>query len=257
MGPILILEPRLRVAQRNSLRNRIIAKVCGILWAAIGIQGCATPYLPSSPMLTPEALGPNRRGQIDLSAQAGSSFWEETTRDADGNEVLSMAAPRFTLGYSIPLSESSDLFIHLATYSPPMVGYKYQFEGRASDQVDRRQFAGAFAISAGGIWGKLSGPSGTTDDYSYFLAQIAVPLGYRVWRYHQFGVNPFLRLGSLSGTSQFETGSFTQYGASLSYQYENESMFWRIEPAYVAGSFGSNQLPMIQGGILLGFRIDR
>lgn len=207
--------------------------------------------------MTPEAIGPNRRGQIDLSAQGGSSFWEQTTRDEDGNEVLPLIAPRFTLGYAIPIGDQTDLFFRLATYAPPMVGVKFQFEGPASDQVDRKQFAGAFAISAGTIWGKVEGSTGLTDHYSYTLIEAALPLGYRVFRYHQFGINPFFRAGSLSGTQQFEAGSFTQYGASLSYQYENESMFFRLEPAYLSGSFSTNHLPEIQGGAILGFRIDR
>ena len=115
-----------------------------------------------------------------------------------------MDAPRFTLGYGIPLNESTDLFIRLAGYAPPMVGVKFQLSGVPSDQVDKKQWAVAAAFSAGYIWGKVSAATGSTgtttmDTYTYFLGEAALLIGYRPWRYHQFGINPVFRGGSLSG----------------------------------------------------------
>jgi len=100
---------------------------------------------------------------------------------------------------------------------------------------------------------------GTSDgaSVSYFLADLALPAGYRWRKNHLVSLSPGFRMASLSGSTLARSGSVTQFGASLGYQIELESLILRFEPSWNTGSFGEVQTGGWGFGAAVSFQIAR
>ena len=228
---------------------------------AATLTGCASGnyYLPGTPLISPEAIGPGGRGHLDLvGLQGGKQLLgtpQQGARDPNTailpTPVLPTSFPNLFLGIWFPVDEETDLGIRLSANAPLLLSVRRQLNGntRSTSQP------GNFSISLVGSGGLLLG-SGT----QYWLVEAAAPVGYRLWQHHLFSLTPSFRLGGLQGDALPATGAMTPFSAALGYQYDVASLIFRFEGAWAAGTFARSNGDVSTGGTLfglsLGFRID-
>jgi len=243
---------------------------------AVGIfsslLGCAHYYLPANHLETPESRGAgtgrlewvNFGGASDLTALAKRPSPDPETGE-QGSPQVQKAFPIYSFAFSFPVAEKMEAGIRIIPYAPTMLRFKYQFTGLPESEAKKGNWAASVASSAGLLLAQ--GTSGK-EGVSYYLFDLAVPVGYRVLDHHLVSLTPFFSLGGISGvalaagytervtTSQVVTStSFNQYGAGLGYQYNILSLFFRSELAYLKGSLLNSEIGGISFGVSTGLTL--
>ena len=239
----------------------------GVLSAGLLLlnAGCAHYYLPANHLEPPESRGTgigrlewvNFGMASDLNAFAKVPAADPETGE-QGAQQVQKAFPVYSFGFSFPVGEKMEAGIRLQPYAPPMLRFKYQFAGVPESEAKKESWAAAVASSAGLLLAQGSTPG---EGISYYLLDLAVPVGYRAWENHLFSVIPFFNLAGISGvalaashpgrvssSNVSNSNSLIQYGAGLGYQYTVMAIFLRAELAYLKGSLGESEL----GGLFFG-----
>jgi hypothetical protein len=209
-------------------------------------------------MESPEALGPGTLAQLEpLGSQGGPWLLADALPRQDaGGKALTPALQRSianpTFGFSMAVGEKTDASVRLSPHSPPLLGIKHQWLGPSRSPGVRSGFSGAISVATGYLRGKNG-----QDAYSFFLAELGAPLGYRFAGRHLVSLTPALRLATLSGEGLARSGSLSLTGASLGYQFEDEALVLRVEPSWSTGTFSEAQAGGLSIALSLGLRIPR
>ncbi len=201
-------------------------------------------------------LGTGRPGRLEwLTLQQGSNLTDPSilsTPKVDSGESpkpeLQRSWVNYAFGLSRTVADKVDLAIRIQPYAPLGISTKYQFLGESEDKAKQGDFSAAVQGGAG----LLLGTSGSSNT-SYYLFEGALSGGYRPWRSHLFSLSPFFTLAGLSGVSGASSGSISQYGVALGYQYSLEALFVRVEVSWLTGSYGPSSLGGYFGGAMVGF----
>ena len=249
--------------------------VIGYGWLAVlaaSLSGCAHYYLPATHLETPEARGSAGIGRLELiGIQSGADLNAPPTMSTPDPESTELSKPQlqssfanFGFGFMAAVNDRIDIGVRMQPYAPLLFRFKYQVSGVPETSAKARDFSAAIAASTGLLLG---------SEVTYFLGDLAVPLGYRAWDRHLFSLSPFLGFASLSGmqvpaasaqpgvkslpaTALNPTSASTmQYGISLGYQYSILGLMLRSELAYLKGSLAESQIGGLFLGSLVGFNL--
>lgn len=224
------------------------------------LPGCASFYLPGNRMESPEALGPGKRGQLDFAGiQGGKSLLAEPLppkADPDTGELgdpeLQTSMANFFMGFQLPVDEKTDLTLRISPYSPPLLGVRHQWLGETVSKAESGNFSASLSAAAGWTQGRVDG----VDSISVLIFDSAVPFGYRAGKRHLISLSPSFRLAQVSSSIAELAGTATQLSASLGYQYEAESLVFRIEESLSSGKFQDASTGGWLTAASLSFRIE-
>ena len=239
------------VMQSDILRTVLLASV-------LSLTGCATYYFPANRLETPEAAGPGRLGHVEaLAFQGGNDLLARATQAGADPETGKVPTPALqptlinpVFGFSYALSPRLDLGVRFQPFAPLLFRAKYQLSGEPEAGAHQGNFSTALSGAAGLM---LTAASGTMVT-QYYL-DVAFLAGYRLWEHHLFALAPYFAFGGLSGYSTGSSGTGMQYGGGLTYQYDVESVFLRLEESRNFGAYNSKDLGGYFTGVMFGFRI--
>ncbi|MGK5088277.1 hypothetical protein WDW86_12025, partial [Bdellovibrionota bacterium FG-2] len=161
-------------------------------------------------------------------------------------------------GFYIPITDRIDAGVRLAPFSPNQARIKVQLAGVPQEKAAKGDFSAALVGGVGLLLGNTVQSSSQIQSTTLLTLSGAMLGGYRLWNHHLFSGGPSARYATLSGISAI-SGSGSIFGAHLLYQYDAESLIFRLEATGFTGSYvrQSSELDLkgIVGGISLGFRL--
>jgi hypothetical protein len=241
------------------LGPRMIALIA--LTALAAQSGCAHYYLPASQLESPETVGPDRIGRLELvGIQSGTDLLTAPTKQAAdpttgtvSDPVLSSSLINYAFGVTLAVTPVLDVGIKLEPFAPLLARAKYQFIG----DPESKAHVGNLSLSASGSGGLLLARY-NANGVTFYSFNAAVIGGYRLFEHHLFSLAPFFNLAGISGIDP-ASGSATLYGASLGYQYDAEALILRGELTWASGSVsqsaGSANAGGFFPGLLIGFKL--
>lgn len=265
----------LRVSHLSLLGKKRFYRVLGVMIAWVGF-GCSHYYLPGNHLDSPEASGAGRVGRLEpLALISGPNLTDPAVTPPPDEESGITSEPELqnswvhpVFGFTAAASDEIDVGIRIQPTAPLSVRVKYQFTGLPESKSVPGNFSAAIIPQAGILLGPSSAAG--TSSVTYFMGDVALIGGYRLWRNHLFTLGPFFSFANLSGvtlssaistsgknsgTSGLTSGSAVQYGAGLGYQYQLESLILAAEFSYNRGSFNSAQIKGYYLGALLGINL--
>jgi hypothetical protein len=225
------------------------------------LTGCAHYYLPASQLESPEAVGPDRVGRLELAGiQSGTDLMikptpgsPDPTTGAVPDPSLSMTPANYVFGAWVSLNPKLDLGVRFSPFAPPVVRIKYQVYGEPESTAQVGNWSASLNGTGGFLFGSLDGVGVT-----FYTATAAVIGGYRFAEHHVASLAPFFNLAGISGVGT-ASGSGNRLGASLGYQYDIESLLLRAELTWATGSVsqtaGSAKMGGFFPGALVGFKL--
>ncbi len=239
-----------------------------LLLTALGTSGCAHYSIPVGELESPEALGKGQTASMDLVGMLGGpdliALSVQPAKDASDPQATT-PKPRLQnnytnpyFGFYVPVSDRIDIGVRLAPFSPNQARIKVQLAGAPQEQAMRGNFSAAFVAGAGLLLGNVVQSTSQTESTTLLTFSGAFLGGYRLWDHHLFSGGPSARYATLSGPSSI-AGSGTVFGGHLQYQYDAESLLFKLEATGFTGGYTRQNseldLKGIVGGISLGFRL--
>lgn len=217
-------------------------------------SGCAHYYLPANQLESPETVGPDRIGRLELvGIQSGTDLLTAPTRQAADpttgavpDPVLSSSLINYAFGATLAVTPALDLGVKIEPFAPLLARAKYQFLGAPESKAH----AGNLSVSGSGSGGFLLA-SYNASGVTFYSFNAAVIGGYRIFEHHLASLAPFINLAGISGVG-IASGSGMRYGASLGYQYDAEMLILRGELTWASGSISQTAGSANAGGIFPG-----
>jgi hypothetical protein len=225
------------------------------------LTGCAHYYLPTNQLDTPETIGPDRVGRLELiSFQSGPDLIAEPETQSTDPEtgktpdpVLPMSLPNFGFGAWVKVDRDIDVGLRIQPFAPVLARAKYLLYGEPESKSDVGNLTAAVAGQLGLLLGSFEGES-----VAYYSGQTSLLGGWRFAQRHLLSLAPFLGFANISGVGT-SSGSSFRFGAGLGYQYTIEDLFLRAELTWAAGSVSQQSGSVNAGGFfpgaMLGFKL--
>jgi hypothetical protein len=251
---------RFRAFSRCGLGARLLARsslrfsFCSILFSLVLLSGCAHYYLPASQLETPESVGPERIGRIELlGIQSGTDLIATPQQQAPDpvtgtkpDPALETAPVNYVFGAWVAINPKLDLGIRFAPEAPVLARAKYQLYGEPESTARAGNWSASVSGSGGALLSTYNG-SGVT----FYEAIGSLIGGWRFGDHHVASLAPFFCYSGLSGVG-IASGSGSRFRASLGYQYDVESLLLRAELTWASGSFAQQTGSANAGGIFPG-----
>lgn len=208
-------------------------------------SGCAHYYFPVNRLDVPESRGLGQIGRLEVAGtQMGTyitapSVYSLPDEGEEAEPQLQTSYLNYHAGFSVGVTEQLDLGARLQIGAPFLIRAKYQFYGDSETKSQKGNFSAAVAASGGALLGR---------GHLYYMGDAALLGGYRFAARHLVSAGTSFGLAGLSGVEDYE-GSGNQLTLFLGYQYTIQSIFLRLEIAYVPTGTWKNQLESnITGG---------
>ncbi|MGK5081793.1 hypothetical protein WDW37_00685 [Bdellovibrionota bacterium FG-1] len=240
-------------------------KFAGSFLFLFSLSGCAHYYFPANSLESPETLGPDRIARLEIAAiQSGTDLITPAKAQPTNAETGKTPDPvlesqrGYAFGTMLAVRPNIDVGIRIQPMAPVLVRGKYQFYGAPESQASAYNLSLCGAANGGLLIGQASG-----NTVTFYTGQAAFIGGFRFATRHMVSLSPFLSLAGLSGVTN-AAGSGMRYGAGLGYQYDVESVIFRTELIWAAGSMSISDPSLASSsanaggffpGALLGFRL--
>ncbi len=238
------------------------------------LSGCAHYQLPVSELESSEVSGRKGIARLEaLSIIGGSDLINEPTADPPTQEEIEAGdtTTEYKVGGSwsagwgilVGIGERSEIGARFSTQGPFTLRYKHQWLGLNRSDAPKGNLSSSLVLAPGFLLGQSDGRS-----TQFYAIRVSNPFGYRLGPSHLLLLSPFFAWGSVNGVprtagdtdatqipSDGTSGSATQYGAGLGYEYEVMDLLARAEISYALGSMGEAKIGGFFVGAQLGFRI--
>jgi hypothetical protein len=221
------------------------------LWV---FAGCAHYYLPANQLDSPETIGPDRIGRLELvGIQSGTDLLTPASPQSPDpktgktpDPVLSLSPVNYAFGVSVAITPELDLGIKIQPFAPFIARAQYQLSGAPESKAE----AGNLSLSAG-VSGGLLVATYNGENATFYSANAALIGGWRFARHHIASLAPFFSLAGISGVGT-ASGNGTRFGAGLGYQYDVEALIIRAELTYASGTIAQESGAANAGGFFPG-----